>query len=450
MRDKILIVITQGFSFRMVIQSGLIRELAKRNEIHLVIPKRQKHIIELQGEANIQVTEYYHRANPLQKFIYLFRKYLLDDVRANIGLLEKHKRRWSSRKSIRTAFYYVFSELLITFRFKWLTTHYLAREEGVFRDSAVRKIIKRINPDLVAVTYPVMFPEPQFLIEAKHLGIKTAVQLLSWDNLLAKGRFISLPDHWIVWGPVMASEVISLYDVKYDNVHFGGVPHFESHFRAKSISKTRTIFFGMSASIYAPNEIEIVEYLVESINSGILPKDLKVVVRPHPQNVFGDLSDKTWLIRLKTLEQLGVKVLWPQLKLDSEVTWEMDKSEMTLLTKFLSQALLSLNSGSTLTIESALVSTPVILTSFDGDKEFSYWRSARRLVDYPHLKKLLSFGLVKSVSSYTDLNKSILEALNNSSEAKHDLQVLTNMYVHKGYESLTQSLNAYEHILELS
>jgi len=56
---------------------------------------------------------------------------------------------------------------------------------------------------------------------------------------------------------------------------------------------------------------------------------------------------------------------------------------------------------------------PVILTSFDGDKNLYYWKSARRLVDYPHQKKFVEMGGAEVVHSYEKLEESILRYLEN-------------------------------------
>ena len=56
---------------------------------------------------------------------------------------------------------------------------------------------------------------------------------------------------------------------------------------------------------------------------------------------------------------------------------------------------------------------PVILTSFDGPKILPWHLSARRLVEYEHMKKLINLGGVTVVQNYDELfqtiNKYLLE-----------------------------------------
>ena len=54
---------------------------------------------------------------------------------------------------------------------------------------------------------------------------------------------------------------------------------------------------------------------------------------------------------------------------------------------------------------------PVILTSFDGERKLYYWKSARRLIDYTHLKKYIGLGGAKVVNSYESLKTTTLKYL---------------------------------------
>ena len=80
---------------------------------------------------------------------------------------------------------------------------------------------------------------------------------------------------------------------------------------------------------------------------------------------------------------------------------------MNRLSNLLAGCTLSMNSGSTLSIDALMCGVPVVLTSFDAEESLDYWSSARRLVDYPHLKKLTDLGGVNTVLSFTDLTKEI-------------------------------------------
>ncbi len=140
-------------------------------------------------------------------------------------------------------------------------------------------------------TYPVAFIEAAFLGVAREMGLSTAIHLLSWDNITCKGRFPSLADDYIAWGPVMCSELEEYYGVQPDHVHECGVPHFDLH--ARPLDRVALgaalealtldpelpyLFFGMSSPVFAPNEIDIVEWLADAVCEGRFGADMQLLV----------------------------------------------------------------------------------------------------------------------------------------------------------------------------
>ncbi|MFK7809346.1 MAG: CDP-glycerol glycerophosphotransferase family protein, partial [Saprospiraceae bacterium] len=170
------------------------------------------------------------------------------------------------------------------------------------------------------------------------------------------------------------------------------------------------LFVAMSAPRFAPHEIDIVEWLAKAVENDVFGKEMQLVLRPHPQNVQGSLGDKSWLKRLEPLNSERVAVDYPSL-VKSKVRWSMQKSDMLRLSNLLVGCSVCLNSGSTVSIDALMLDKPVILTSFDGDKQLYYWKSARRLVDYLHLKKFTRLGGAKVVHSYEDLQEEIKKYL---------------------------------------
>jgi hypothetical protein len=134
---------------------------------------------------------------------------------------------------------------------------------------------------------------------------------------------------------------------------------------------------------------------------------MQLIIRPHPQNVVGNLSDKNWLPRLRALNKTGrVAVDFPTL-IESKINWSMDVKDMERMAQLITGACVTLNSGSTMSIDALLQEKPVIITAFDADFKLDYWRSARRLVDYIHLKKLVELGGVTVVHSFEALRECI-------------------------------------------
>ena len=299
---------------------------------------------------------------------------------------------------------------------------YKAREEKYLENADAQQLIEGINPKVLVSTYPVNFSEAMLLKAGnKRKNTKTIIHLLSWDNITCKGHFPQLADEYIAWGQIMRDEFMEYYKIQGDKIHICGVPHFDLH---ANIIKDRNhaqyfdligldinkpyLFFGMSSPRFAPKEIDIVEWLAFEINNNSFGNDMQLVVRPHPQNVQGNLADVSWLPRLKALHNGRVLVDFPIFVQDSKMLLSMESQDMENLSMILSKSLVCLNSGSTLSIDSLVTNVPVIITAFDGAEKLEYWKSAKRLIDYPHLKKFLQINNVSVVHNYEDLKKQII------------------------------------------
>jgi hypothetical protein len=158
----------------------------------------------------------------------------------------------------------------------------------------------------------------------------------------------------------------------------------------------------MSAQRFSPHEIDIVEGLAKAIEDNQFGGKAQLIIRPHPQNVQGNMASQSWLKRLRALKSKRVAIDSPRL-LESNLRWSLQQNDMTYLAKLLAGCSICLNSGSTISIEALLLDKPVIITSFDADFKLPYWKSARRLIDYTHLAKVIAMGGITIARSFEEL-----------------------------------------------
>jgi hypothetical protein len=359
-----------------------------------------------------------------------FRNYIWEDIRKNPALYAKHLKRINNPKGYKAIFFGLLTRLyfiihLVTNKLPFLKVVFKAYEKLMLNNDKVSRLLKEINPDLLVVTYPVNFVEASFVHEANKLKIKTVSELLSWDNITCKGRFAAITTYFLSWGPVMTEEIQEYYKVPKDKIFEIGVPHFDKHTnispevkefyltRFKKKSK-KYLFFGMSSPYFAPYEIEIVEWLAKKTDEDYFGKDIELIVRPHPQNVQGNMADLNWLPRLEKLQSSKVLVDYPLLE-KSKMAWSMKDEDLTKLSVLLSESLITLNSGSTLSIDSLVHGKPVIITAFDSDKNPLWENSIKRTLEYYHLEKIYSMGGITVTNSYAELEKEIHCYLHNPS-----------------------------------
>jgi len=436
MSTDIVYMVSHGFAARMVMQTNLLGKLVDaEKQVAVIAPdKDDENLKSYCHKHGVDLYEF----NPINDFwsaqYRMGRTYLLEDIKANPALWEKHiyaaryvksKNPWTH---LRPRLW-----LLIYYLKRWfpiLKTWYQSREEKHLESEAAVKLLKRIQPKVVVSTYPVSFVEAMLLKAGGQLGVRKVIHLLSWDNISCKGHFPQLADEYLVWGPIMKEECIEYYQIPEETIHVCGVPHFDLHRNNKDQQGHRAfiqalelnpdlpyLFFGMSAPRFSPFEIEVVEWLAHKLEENVFGSVLQLVVRPHPQNIQGDMADEKWLPRLDALKSGRVGIDYPDLA-KSKMPWSMKMHDMDRLSKILCGATISLNSGSTLCVESLVAEVPVIVTGFDADKKLDYWYSIKRVMDYPHLKKLLQTKGVERANSFVELTELIQMYLNNKDRNK--------------------------------
>ncbi len=431
MKTDIAYIISHGFAARMVMQTNLLGLLVQEGKnVVLVAPdKEDENLKNYCDENGVKLCQFNPKSNFWNAQYYNARKYFLEDIKANPALWEKHIYSIKYNKS-KNPWKHILPRLLIIIYYlcQWfpsLKKWYKQREEKYLESEEALVLIKKINPRIIVSTYPVNFIEAMLLKAAKQQNAKTILHLLSWDNISCKGHFPQLADEYITWGTIMKEELIEYYNISKDKIHVCGVAHFDLHIESKQNPKPEQylkglglkidkpyLFFGMSSPRFAPKEIDIVEWIAKEVRNNIFGEEMQLIIRPHPQNVQGGMADQSWLPRLNNLHGNRVGVDFPDL-IKSKMPWSMKQKDMKRLSQLISGCSVSLNSGSTLSIDAMMCSVPVILTSFDGEHQLNYWASARRLIDFIHLKKLVQDGGVSVVQSYEEMTSMLLNYIND-------------------------------------
>lgn len=437
-------VISHGFALRMLMQTQLLFKMAELGlRVAIVSPdKSDPSFASLEGHPNIEIFECKEKLTIWDDNYGFKRRYFLEDVRANPVFWEKHihsifysksKHPW---KRIRPLYYYLIFLLIKVF--PGIRKRFKKNEKRNLESVGVEKLLQEINPAAVVSTYPINYLESKFLYAAEKNQIAKIIHLLSWDNITSKGIFPIQADKYVVWGDIMEEELLAYYDVSANDVYKCGVVHFDGHILEAKQSNTRNtlanlglnvdlpyIFIAMSSPRFAPYEVEIVEWMAKQIQQNTFGDKMQLIVRPHPQNVQGAMSDQRWIGRLKALSSSRVGVSFPSLA-ESGIRWSMTNTDMYELTDLIQGASVSLNSGSTVSIDSLVLGKPVVITAFDGSRTVKYMKSARRLMDYTHLKKFIALGGAEVAEDYESLSKLINAYIENPDRRLEERQNALN------------------------
>lgn len=293
---------------------------------------------------------------------------------------------------------------------QWILRNGIQRLEPI--PGYLYEIMNRHKPDVVFA--PTMIPreEVALLRLAKQRGIATVGMFKSWDNPTSKAFLRIFPDRIICHTEHVKQEAHELYGYPFERMIVTGVPQFDEYVHVQTL-ESRDAFFenlGLDSKkkliVYAPagdwmsmTDKETLEILLDAIDRGEV-RDVQVLLRLHPayESKAEELKGRAHLI----VERPGVYL---SAKLRDV---ELDLAEMRHLASMFAYADVSINTASTLTIESAIFDTPVVLIGFDGREKKPYWQSVVRYYDREHYVKVLKTHAARLVKSPDEF----IEAIN--------------------------------------
>lgn len=415
----IAFLLTNGFAARMMVRSGVGKRLIEKGTRVTVI------------SAN--ATEPYFRAECQSEGIILrqapdfnarialcfraYRPYLLDDVMHNPALKAMHTYLFEKRPLLSLAMALINRTLAPWRLFRRLSR---AFERRVNRSKSVSNLLAELQPDLLVLPNPFGVEETLYLLHARELGIPVVCEMLSWDNITAKGVPLLLPDYFISWGPIMTAEMVEVYQFPKERIYECGVPHFDIYQHKDQLIPRAALlrdvhlppdqpflFYGMVAERYCPNELEILTWLADQVNHNAFARPCSLVIRPHPLTISGVYASNSGnLARLRALEGPRVALDTPPV-LSEKLPWDLPKSDMARLASLLAGCAMCLNASSTLCLDACMLDRPVINIAFDGWTDLPYERSARQSLDYIHMAKLLALGGFRTARSFRELQAHI-------------------------------------------
>ncbi|MGE3539058.1 MAG: hypothetical protein AB7N91_16700 [Candidatus Tectimicrobiota bacterium] len=415
----IAFVLTHGFMARMVLRSGMARQLSAQGlRITAISPNADEAYFQEEcQQERIALCQNPPHTGRIANLFRTYRPYLLDDIMGNAALQTRHAQLFAQRALLRIGLETVNKHLAPHAWFRAGARHL---ERQLNRSQPIVTLLRDLRPDYLVLPNPFGTQETMYMVHARDLGIPVVCQMLSWDNITSKGTPLMMPDYFISWGPIMTDEMMNLYHFAPERIYECGVPHFDvyahpEHFtpredilRRLNLPPTQPyLLYGMVAPFFAPRELDVLTWLVEKIRAQALARPCSLVIRPHPQTIRGFYAyDRTGLERLQALTGPQVALDMPPV-LSDRLAWDLPKSDMYTLASLLAGSAMCLSVGSTLCLDACMVDCPVISVGFDGWEVLPYDQSARRGLDFIHIKKMLALGGVRVARSFGDLEAHI-------------------------------------------
>lgn len=230
--------------------------------------------------------------------------------------------------------------------------------------------LRSLSPDLVVSTSCVVRDEAAYLLAAEELGIPTLGCILSFDNLTSKG-ILPVFDHYAVWSARMGAEVLRLYpDRDPRGIHVTGTPQFDVHrreelrwSRATTLARLglgptdRYVVYAANCATYTPSEPELVRAFLKRCAAHPVLRGHRLVVRPHP----GDDASR-WRPLAESDRRLVMS--WPR---SADGRFSSEEAQARLVST-LAHADVCVNMASTMSLDAAVLDTPVVCVAFALDK----------------------------------------------------------------------------------
>ena len=289
---------------------------------------------------------------------------------------------------------------------------------GMFGTKRYGSFFESERPALLVTASPGFHSQKDIPLirEAQDHGIPTLCAVFSWDNLTTNGIFPTRPDYLAVWNPLMKEEAVQIHHYEAEKVFVVGPTAFDIYqdpsiylSRAEFCRKTgldpaRKIVTITTAPPAVFDHRYLVRLLLETVRRGEFSGPVQLFCRVHP-------LDKRELYREFEGESL-VRFDFPG-RYSPLIKWDPDRSEMIHLANTLKHSDVVINIASTITIESAIVDTPVVNVGFSTVEQERFAERIFRSHYGQHYHHILDRGGAWNVKSEEELIKAINTYLGN-------------------------------------
>ncbi len=277
--------------------------------------------------------------------------------------------------------------------------------------------LKQLRPLLVVSTNSQFSEEHPYIMAAQELGIPTLGCIQSFDNLTTRG-ILPVFDHYAVWNQRMKDQVLAYYPDRIpDTVHITGTPQFDFHVRPEwRWNREMTLAelglqpgerYILVAPTNLPTQPELLIALDDRCSATPELRRHRIVVRPHPVD-----QRARWEALVR--EHPRMVLSWPW-KVVPQASWDAPRLpravDQTRLVSTLLHADVCLNTTSTISLDAAVVGTPVVCIGFTGRRGGPEDRLCLEGHFTDHFRPITESGGIRLVRNMEELVGAVLAYL---------------------------------------
>ncbi len=263
-------------------------------------------------------------------------------------------------------------------------------------------LFERERPDLlVTPTTGIYFGEGPLMARADRARVPILAVDLSWDHFTTKTAPLRRVAGLAVWNEAMCRQAIEIHGYRPEQLCVAGVPQFDLYAEPATYLPRDDFLRAIGADpakrllalttippvLYAFHEV-VIDELLAAIRAGRLGP-AQLLVRLHPRD------DLARYERFVDLPDVIVEKPFRETIVAEGSNVDPSRGDRLHLANTLKHSDVVLNVQSTITIESAIVDTPVVNIGFDGHAQRDFLDSARRYYRYTHYKPLIDAGAAR-------------------------------------------------------
>lgn len=255
------------------------------------------------------------------------------------------------------------------------------------------QLFERYRPALLVASSPgLIFAEVPLLRTAVRRGVRSMAVDPSWDNFTNKLLPARRVNRLIVWNDLMKQQAIDLHGYQPDEVRVAGAPQWDIYFRSTGASREafftaiggdpsrKLVTLSTTPRELYPHHSHVVRVLVRAMSGGAWPWPVQLLVRLHPRDDMSAYAEFQNLPHVMIEKPFRSTHTASGDGLSIDITAENQQH----LADTMRHSDVVVNVASTLAVEAAIVDTPVVNISFDGEEPSEWVRSARRYYRFTH------------------------------------------------------------------
>jgi hypothetical protein len=405
---KVLIVVSNSFHLRSVIDSGLLIELCSKFEVTLATsieleqnlePLNLKRSVFCSSPQNLKFTGYimdsgtWRFRSKSSSFRYRIKRRLYGDTsHDNLNFIQRLKFKY--RLMISLTRYFLLGNSLSYWTLKNIYRNLQKKEQSVAR------ILKIQKPDLVIVWAQTLDPASSaFLYHSRRNSIPSLMIADNWDNLFSKTVFPISPNYVGCFGAQSADFGSKLHGIPRDHFLLVGSARFDVYRELSKMEDRKIILFAGSSM---PEDDEKIVALIDEVRvqrKNVVEFDeFTWRYRPHPvpQYVVSNFHELFPGFDFTNNRSSSAEIAWPSLQ-DSATELANTRVAVCMPTSYLLEAL--------------ACEVPVIIPAFSNMNGLT---SSRMLMEsLAHLKNINEIPGVFVATSEEDFKRQLSKLIDS-------------------------------------